>query len=161
MLIECLAIRRGLDNPRDTAATLSTLSTLHLQQDDLAKAREYEEEAIAIFRGLDDRLGEAIGLINLGEIEVRQGDDDGARACSSSACRSRAASRTSSWKASASAISASWRCGRNDLTAAHARFSRALKICRDAQDKRGEAITRWRLAKADAARGDHEAACKG
>ncbi len=79
MLTECLAIRRGLDNPRDTAATLSTLSTLHLQQDDLAKAREYEEEAIAIFRGLDDRLGEAIGLINLGEIAVRQGDDDGAR----------------------------------------------------------------------------------
>jgi hypothetical protein len=48
-----------------------------------------------------------------------------------------------------------------DLTAAHTRFSRALKICRDAQDKRGEAIARWRLGKADAARGDHEAASKG
>ena len=55
------------------------LATLHLQQDDAAKAREYEEEAIAIFRSLEDRLGEAIGLINLGEIAVRQADDDGAR----------------------------------------------------------------------------------
>ena len=47
------------------------------------------------------------------------------------------------------------------MPAAQARFTRSLKICRDAQDKRGEAITRWRLGKADAARGDHEAACKG
>ena len=46
----------------------------------------------------------------------------------------------------------------NDLAAARARFSRALKICRDAQDKRGEAIARWRLGKTDAAGGDHEAA---
>ena len=32
MLMECLAIRRELGNARETAATLSTLSTLHLQQ---------------------------------------------------------------------------------------------------------------------------------
>jgi hypothetical protein len=47
------------------------------------------------------------------------------------------------------------------LPTAQTRFTRALKICRAAQDKRGEAITQWRLGKADAARGDHEVACKG
>ena len=79
MLTECLAIRRGLENPRETAAALSTLATLHLQQDDVTKAREYEEEAIGIFRELGDRLGEAIGLQNLGEISLQQTDDAGAQ----------------------------------------------------------------------------------
>src|SRR5204863_9495427 len=60
MLTESLVIRRGLGNARETAAALSTLSTLHLQRGDLAKAREYEEEAIPIFRELGDGIGEAI-----------------------------------------------------------------------------------------------------
>ena len=160
MLTECLAIRRGLDNPRDTAATLSTLSTLHLQQDNLITAREYEEEAIAIFRGLDDRLGEAIGLINLGEIAVRQADDDGARElfeqCLPIACGIENLELESECERNLGELALR----ANDLTAARARFSRALKICRDAQDKRGEAIARWRLGKTDAAGGDSEAASR-
>ena len=158
MLAECLSIRRGLDNPRDTAATLSTLSTLHLQQDDLVTAREYEEEAIAIFRGLDDRLGEAIGLINLGEIEVRQGDDDGARVLFEQCLPIARGIENLELESECERNLGELALRANDLAAARARFSRALKICRDAQDKRGEAIARWRLGKTDAAGGDHEAA---
>ena len=161
MLTECLAIRRGLDNPRDTAATLSTLATLHLQQDDVAKAREYEEEAIAIFRGLDDRLGEAIGLINLGEIAVRQADDDGARSLFEQCLPIARSIENLELESECERNLGELALRTNDLPAAQARFTRSLTICRDAQDKRGEAITRWRLAKADAARGDHEAAFKG
>ena len=47
-----------------------------------------------------------------------------------------------------------------NLQAARARFTRSLKICQDAQDKRGEAITLWRLGKTDAACGDHDLARK-
>ena len=162
MLTECLAIRRGLDNPRDTAATLSTLATLHLQQDDVVKAREYQEEAIGVFRSLDDRLGEAIGLINLGEIAERQADDDGARSLFEQCAADRPEHREPGTGKRMRAQSG--RAGAAEERSAGARrlrFSRSLKICRDAQDKRGEAITRWRLGKADAARGDHEAACKG
>src|SRR5258708_29051925 len=74
MLQESLAIRRGLGNAREIAATLSELSTHHLQSDELGKARECQEEALAIFRELGDRIGEGIGLLNLGGIAVRQGD---------------------------------------------------------------------------------------
>jgi len=161
MLTECLAIRRGLDNPRDTAATLSTLATLHLQQDDVTKAREYQEEAIAVFRSLDDRLGEAIGLINLGEIAERQADDDGARSLFEQCLPIARSIENLELESECERNLGELALRRNDLPAAQARFTRSLKICRDAQDKRGEAITRWRLGKTDAARGDHEAARKG
>ncbi len=48
----------------------------------------------------------------------------------------------------------------DNLQAAHARFTRSLKICEDAQDKRGEAITLWRLGRTEAALGDHDLARK-
>ena len=43
------------------------------------QARDCEEEAIGIFRELEDEIGEAIGLQNLGEISVRQADHDNAQ----------------------------------------------------------------------------------
>src|SRR4249919_3651540 len=42
-----------------------------------------------------------------------------------------------------------------DLSAAHARFTRSLQICRDAEDKRDEAIALWCLGKTETASGDH------
>ena len=45
-----------------------------------------------------------------------------------------------------------------DLREAQARFTRSLQICRDAEDKRDEAIALWCLGKTDAASGDHESA---
>ena len=64
---------------RDRGDPVDAVQRFTLQQDDMAKAREYEEEAIGIFRELGDRVGEAIGLLNLGEISVRQGDHGSAR----------------------------------------------------------------------------------
>jgi hypothetical protein len=40
-----------------------------------------------------------------------------------------------------------------DLRTPNTRFTRALKICRDAQDKRSEAIALWRRGRVDAASG--------
>lgn len=160
MLTECLAIRRGLDNPRDVAATLSTLATLHLQQDDVTKAREYQEEAIAVFRSLDDRLGEAIGLINLGDIAERQADYEAARNLFEQCLPITRSIENLELESECERNLGELALRAHDLSTAQTRFTRALKICRDAQDKRGEAITRWRLGKADAARGDHEVACK-
>jgi predicted ATPase/class 3 adenylate cyclase len=160
MLTECLAIRRTLDNLRETAATLSTLATLHLQQDDATKAREFEEEAIAIFRETKYPLGEAIGLANLGEISVRQADDPGAKElfeqCLVISRRIEHRELESECERNLGEIEL--RAG--DLQGAHARFTRSLKICQDAQDKRGEAITLWHLGATNAARGDHDLAFK-
>jgi len=160
MLTECLAIRRGLDNPRETAATLSTLATLHLQQDDATKAREYEEEAITIFRSLEDRLGEAIGLLNLGEISVRQGDDESAKELFEQGLILSREIENQELESECERNLGELALRADDLQAARARFARSLQICQDAQDKRGEAITLWRLGKTDAACGDRDLARK-
>ena len=47
---------------------------------------------------------------------------------------------------------------RGDLSAARARFERALAVCQDADDKRGAATALWWLGKADVAGGDTAAA---
>ncbi|HTS21165.1 MAG TPA: tetratricopeptide repeat protein [Casimicrobiaceae bacterium] len=160
MLTECLAIRRGLDNANETAATLTTLATLHLQQDDIGKAREYEEEAISIFRNLEYRLGEAIGLQNLGEISLRQGDDDGARKHFEQCL---AISRSIEHRELESECDRSLgelelRSGQ--LQAARAHFASSLAICETAQDRRGAAITLAFVGRTDAASGDTESARK-
>ena len=160
MLTECLAIRRGLDNPRETAATLSTLATLHLQQDDATKAREFEEEAIAIFRETKYPLGEAIGLANLGEISVRQADDDSAQQLFEQCLVISRSIEHQELQSECERNLGELALRANNLQAARARFTRSLEICQDAQDKRGEAITLWRLGKTDAACGDHELARK-
>ena len=50
MLETCLALRRGLGNPVDIAATLSTLSLVRLQAGDAEGAAVGEREALQIFR---------------------------------------------------------------------------------------------------------------
>ncbi len=160
MLTECLAIRRQLGDPRDIAATMSTLSTLHLQQHDLAKARDCEQEALGIFRELGDRIGEGIGLLNLGEIAVQLGEDGSAQPLFEQGL---ALARSINYQ------ELEGECERNlgelafrtgDLQVAQARFARSLKVCRDAEDKRNEAIAQWWLGKTDAANGDFDAARK-
>src|SRR6516162_7497372 len=79
MLTECLEIRRRLPNKQELAATLTTLATMRLQQADSIGARAYEEEALGLFRELGDRIGEGIGLLNLGKIAMQLGDDQRAR----------------------------------------------------------------------------------
>ena len=156
MLSECLEIRRGLEVPRETAAALSTLATLHLQYDDTEKAREYEEEAIEIFRDLDDRIGEAIGLQILGEISVRQADPDGARQLFEECLEIAQDTGHRELESECERQLGDLALAGDDLTEAQARFARSLEVCRDANDKRGEAISLWRLGKTDMAGGDFE-----
>ena len=160
MLTECLAIRRGLENPRETAAALSTLATVHLQQDDVTKAREYQEEAIGIFRELGDRLGEAIGLQNLGEISLQQTDDTGAQELFEQCLALARSIEHQELESECERSLGELALKADNLQVAHARFARSLKICQDAQDMRGEAITLWRLGRTDAACGDLELAHK-
>jgi len=158
MLTECLAIRRGLGNQQEIAATLSTLSILHLRQGGATKARECSVEALAIFRQVGDRIGEAATLLNLGEIAVQLGDNDGARDLFQQCL---------SLSRSISQQEVEAECERNlgelalaasDLQTAQDRFVRSLKLCQEAEDRRNEALAQWCLGKTDAARGDFAAA---
>ena len=155
MLTECLAIHRSLQNPREIAAALTNLATLHSQQGDLATARSYNEEALGIFRELGDRVGEAIGLLNLGEISVQQGSS-GARElfeqCLAIARDIKHQELESDCERNLGEIALE----AGDFRAAQVHFTRSLKVCRDAEDKRGEALALWRLGRTDMAAGERE-----
>lgn len=160
LLAECLAIRRGLGAAHEIAATLSTLSTLHLRQGDMANARNCQEEALAIFRELGDRIGEAVGLLNLGEIALRQSDDDSAREHFEQCLAISRSIKQQELEGECECHLGELALAAGDLKAARARFARSLKVCQDAEDKRNEAITVWCLGKADAAGGCYESARK-
>jgi tetratricopeptide (TPR) repeat protein len=161
MLTEALTIRRGLGQRTEVAGVSSTLATLHVQMGDIAKAREYQEESLAIFRELANELGEAIGLRNLGEISIRQGDGGEARRlfeqCLILAHRMKHEELQSDCERSLGELEL----GAGNLDAARKRFDRSLTLCCAAHDKRGEAITRWRLGVTDEARGELESARVG
>jgi predicted ATPase len=158
MLTECLAIRRDLRMPLETAATLSTLTSLYLHLGDPEQARESEQEALGMFRELGDRVGEGVGLLHLGEICVQLGDGEKAdeyfEQCLAiaQAIKHQELESECEWHLGDLALD------REDLPNAHTRFTRALKICRDAQDKRSEAIALWRLGRVDAASGVRDSA---
>jgi predicted ATPase/class 3 adenylate cyclase len=158
LLTECLALRRTLGNPRETAATLSTLSIVHLQQNDPATARDYELEALGIFRELGDRVGEGIGLVHLGEICVELREHGPAREyfaqCLAIARELRYQELESECECKVGEVAML----EYDLAQARDCFSRALKLCQVAEDKRGEATAVAWLGRVDAAAGDFESA---
>ena len=160
-LTECLAIRRTLANRREIAATLSTLATQYLQLDEHGKARECEEEALDIFRALGDEIGEGIGLLNLGAIAVREADASTAERLFFQALdiARRIGHRELESECEHDLGNMALRAG--DLPTARDRFERALAICREAEDKRGDTIAAWSLARVDAAGGDAEKAMRG
>jgi tetratricopeptide (TPR) repeat protein len=79
MLEKSLVLRRGLGNPLDIAATLSTLSWVRLHEGDAMRSASLRGGSARLFRQLGDRDGEAIGLQHLGEIDLELADHEGAR----------------------------------------------------------------------------------
>ncbi len=153
MFRTCLALRRSLGNPREIAATLSTLSLTRLQVGDAHGARSDESEALGLFRELDDRNGEAIGLLHLAQIDVYESEFAAAR------------ERLTKVRSIAQSIDDDELAGEceltlgqvdlheSDLSAAQAQFDRAHALCTRAGDRRGEAQARWWLAKLELRRG--------
>ena len=73
-------MRRGLGQPVEIAATLSTLSNVRLHEGDAQKGARVRGGGVGeIFRKLGDEIGEAIGLLHLGEICLDIADDEQAR----------------------------------------------------------------------------------
>jgi predicted ATPase/class 3 adenylate cyclase len=160
MLTECLALRRRLGDPRETAGTLSTLALAHLQQGDHVMARARAEEALETFRQIGDKLGEAVGLLHLGEICMHVPDDAQARLYFEQ-CLVLAQSLGHQ--------EMEGECERNlgeieltaaNLEAAQMRFTRSLEVGRAAEDRRNEAIALWCLGRTDTARGEQDAAAR-
>jgi tetratricopeptide (TPR) repeat protein len=158
MLEACLALRRGIGNPVDIAATLSTLSQVRLHEGDAERAREGEEEALGIFRQIGERVGEAIGLSHLGEICMHVSDDAGARAHFEQCLAIAGEVDNLEIVGECERVLGELALDGGDLDAARARFTRSLEVCRDTENKRGEAMASWWMGKADLAEGDADAA---
>jgi len=154
MLESCLVLRRGLGNPVDIAATLSTLSLVRLQSDDAAGAAVGEQEALQIFRLLGDRIGEAIGLLHLGQIHVYLGESTQAHAHLERCLAIAREVKNREIEGECELVMGETALEAGDLATAILRFTRSLTICREAGDKRGEANALWWLGKADLRGGD-------
>ena len=88
MLERCLALRRRLGNTFDIAATLSTLSLVRLPRAMWKKPPKASGRRCGFSGKSDDRPGELVGLVHLGQIAQYLGDDEEARSCLEQAFRS-------------------------------------------------------------------------
>lgn len=158
MLETCLELRRVEGSKVDIAATLSTLSLARLQSGDAVGAAASEGEALEMFRRLDDRIGEAIGLLHLGQICLHQGDDATARSHLERCLAIAREIRHQEVEGECELVLGEVAFEGADPAQACQRFKRSLTVCREAGDKRGEAnALRW-LARVDMQAGDLAAA---
>jgi tetratricopeptide (TPR) repeat protein len=154
MLETCLALRRGIGNQADIAATLSTLAAVRLRLGDAARAREGETEALAIFRQLGQRSEEAIVLLHLGEICLYTGDDEEAGRFFEQSLAIACDVKYQETESDCERMLGQLALERGDVPAARGRVERALEVCRAAGDKRGAATALWWLGKVDIAAGN-------
>ncbi len=154
MLGECLELRRKLGQPLDIAVTLSTRCNVHLHAGDAMGAREDESEAVSIFRQLKYQVGEAMGLLHLGQVDAYVGEDASARRNFE---QSIVVAREIGYlevEGESELMLGQVELEAGNLPAAVTRIARSLEICRDAEDKRGQASALWWLGKVDL-RADH------
>ncbi|MEO8122872.1 MAG: NB-ARC domain-containing protein, partial [Burkholderiales bacterium] len=154
MLETCLELRRGLDNPVAIAATLSTMSLVRLQTGDVAGAEVGEREALQIFVALGDRVGEAIGLLHLGQIANYRGELDAGRTLLEQCLliardiKSMDTEGECELHLGEAAVDG----GAPDRASQH--FKRSLIVCSEGGDKPGEANALWHLGQLDLGNGD-------
>jgi tetratricopeptide (TPR) repeat protein len=158
MFEACLALRRGLGNERDIAATLSTLSLARLRGGDTEGAEQGELEALKLFRTLGDKYGEAIGLLHLGQICHRADKHDEALEYLKQglAAAQRIKNKELEGECQLHIGELTYEAGQ--FAEAENIFKRSLAVSREAADKRGEAnSTRW-LGKCELQRGARDMA---
>jgi len=154
LLEDCLELRRRLGNPREIAATLSTLALYRLHLGDVAASAESEQEALRMFRELGDKTGEAIGMLHLGQIAFHEGNDERARIefeASSALARELAYQEV---VAETELLLGVVELATGDRHEAVTRFGNSLSICREDGDRRGEANAQRWLGKADVQLGE-------
>jgi predicted ATPase/class 3 adenylate cyclase len=150
----CLGLRRRLGNAVDIAATLSTLSLARLQAGDADGAAAAEQEALKLFRDVRDRLGEAIGLLHLGEIALVQGDDVQARTHLAACLTIAREIKNQEIEGACQLVQGEVAFASGQAAEARLWCTRSLTVCREAGDKRGEANAVWWLGKTDFQTGD-------
>ncbi|MDE2004375.1 MAG: tetratricopeptide repeat protein, partial [Betaproteobacteria bacterium] len=147
MLDECLALRRKLDNPFDLAATLSTRSLVLLHAGLAVEARADESEAVKIFRDIGHRVGEAMALLHLGQVEVCAQNDAQARRHLEEAIALAREIGYAEVEAESEVTLGELALFAGDADGAVARFERSLEVCNESEDRRNEAVAMWWLGR--------------
>lgn len=80
-LVQSLALVEELGEPFGRAMVRIMLARAAMARGGMDEAFRLLDESLAISRGIDDRLGEAIALNHIGWARLLIGDPDGARAC--------------------------------------------------------------------------------
>jgi tetratricopeptide (TPR) repeat protein len=158
MLTECLNLRRHLENRYDLAMTLSTRSVVFLSAGEAAKAREDEVEAARIFREIDHRVGEALALLHLGEIEAYEANDAEAQGYLERAVSTAHDIGYAEVEAEAELVLGQLEFNLGKWGSASLRFERSMEVCLVSEDKRGQASATWWLGKLALRRGDLDGA---
>lgn len=127
---------------------------MRLQTGDVAGAEAGEREALQIFVALGDRVGEAIGLLHLGQIAIYRGELDAGRTfleqCLSIARDIK--SIDTEGECELHLGEAAVDSGAPDRASQH--FKRSLIVSSEGGDKPGEANALWRLGQLDLGNGD-------
>ena len=147
MLDECLALRRRLDNPFDLAATLSTRSLVLLHAGLAVEARADESEAVKIFRDIGHRVGEAMALLHLGQVEMYARNDPQARCHLEEAIALAREIGYAEVEAESEATLGELALFADDADGAVACFERSLEVCNESEDRRNEAVATWWLGR--------------
>jgi len=109
---------------------------------------------------MGEQLGEALGLLHLGEICMQLADEGTAQEHFERCLTIARSIKHQEMECECERNLGEIALGAGNLQAAQSRFARSLKVCRDAEDKRNEAIALWCLAKTDTVSGDHDSARK-
>ena len=149
MLETCLGLRRDLGNPVDIASTLSTLSPARLHGGDVVGASAAEYEALQLFRQVGHRIGEMVGLVHLGQIEIYAGNDPQARDHLEQGLAIARAIKHQEGEGTAELALGETAFEAGDQPRAYVRFQRSLVVCQGAGDKRGEATATGWLGRLD------------
>ena len=149
MLQTCLALRRRLGNPVDIAATLSTLSLTQLQAGDAEGAAAAEHEALELFTQLGDKLGQAIGLLHLGQFNVYLGQDAQAQAHVERALALALEMKHREVEGECELTLGELALERGDMARAVHHLARSQQVCHEAGDKRGDGKAQWWLGRVD------------
>ncbi|HLX29456.1 MAG TPA: tetratricopeptide repeat protein [Casimicrobiaceae bacterium] len=158
MLEKCIALRRALESPVDLAAALSTASMVRLHIGEADSARELEAEAVRIFREIRNPIGEAIGLLHLGQIDAYVGKDADAKTNFEKCLTMASDVEYFEVESECQLMLGQLALESGDWAGARDHFSQGLEVSRQAEDKRNEAAALWWLGVVDLRSGDSSAA---
>ena len=149
MLKECLAVRRGLDDPAALAGTLSTLGLTRLSSGDLEGARANIAEALELFQRCGHRVGEAITHLQLGQVEAQRGQSDAAQVHLADALAIAKQIKHAETEGEAELVLGEIAIEAGNEPEAERHFQRSLSVCSTAGDRRGVAHACWALGRLD------------